>query len=106
MVGFVCVLCVGNYYRANKASERQKQKRLARFSNGGGNGVVDSPKSSTTSGSTDLETERQHLLAPTTNNTNRNQPSRRRNNHPDNMSDIESLLFQVDDGQAANLLGV
>ena len=107
MVGFVCVLCIGNYYRAKKALERQKQRRLARLanSNGGGLGmngvVVDSPKSSTTSGS-DMETERQHLLAAA-------QPSRRRNNNNNNndmMSDNESLLFKVDDRQAANLLGV
>ena len=98
IVGFVCVLCIGNFYRAKKASERQKQRRLARFSTVGGNGIVDSPKSSTTSGSTDLDTERQHLLAHSNPGVNRRRPV-------DN-TDTESLLFQVDDGQAANLLWV
>jgi type II secretory pathway pseudopilin PulG len=38
LLGFVAVLCIGNYYRARKAMERQKQKRLARLS--GQSGVV------------------------------------------------------------------
>lgn len=32
LLGFVAVLCIGNYYRAKKAMERQKQRRLARLS--------------------------------------------------------------------------
>jgi hypothetical protein len=41
------VLCMGNYFRAKRAMERQKQRRLARLSGVGGNGVigVDSPGS-------------------------------------------------------------
>ncbi|CAB9497632.1 expressed unknown protein [Seminavis robusta] len=106
LVGFIVVLCVGNFYRAKRASERQRQRRLARMGqkNGGTNELVDSPKSSSTnsgSAAADVETERQHLLArlmPT---------SRRRNNHVDHdKSDTDSLLFQVNDAQAANLLGV
>jgi len=45
--------------------ERQKQRRLARLSNGGGNGVVDSPRSyhsSATSGGSTRSDEQQHLL--------------------------------------------
>jgi hypothetical protein len=90
LVGFVCFLCVGNYKRALRALERQKQRRLSRL----GGAAGESPKSSTTSGSVDLDSERQHLLAP----------ARRR--QVDNSSDMESLLFKVDDRQAANLLGV
>ena len=30
-LGFTLVLCVGNYYRAVKAMERQRQRRLARL---------------------------------------------------------------------------
>jgi len=28
LVGFVAVLCVGNYFRAKRAAERQRQRRL------------------------------------------------------------------------------
>lgn len=103
MVGFVCVLCIGNYYRAKRASEKQKQRRLAKLSNIPGV-VVDSPKSSkssTTSGS-DVDPERQHLLSRPAQQQNR----RRNNNNNNHLEDTESLLFQVNDGQAANLLGV
>jgi len=111
MVGFVCVLCIGNYYRAKRALERQRQKRQARLSLGNGY-VVDSPKSSsTTSGSTSdhLETEKQHLLAnfnPFSASNNRRRNNNNNQQQQDAVSDVESLLFQVDDGQAANLLGV
>ena len=40
MVGFISVLCIGNYYRAKKAMERQRQRRLARLAGNAGNGVV------------------------------------------------------------------
>ena len=39
LTGFVAVLCIGNYFRAKRAMERQKQRRLARLAGGGGNGV-------------------------------------------------------------------
>jgi len=48
LTGFVAVLCVGNYFRAKKAMERQRQRRLARLAGGGGGGnggLVDSPRS-------------------------------------------------------------
>ena len=64
--GFVCVLCVGNYFRAKRAMERQRQRRLARFSNGG-NGYVDSPRShhsAATSGGSSGD-EQQLLLTKT-----------------------------------------
>lgn len=65
LTGFVAVLCIGNYFRAKKAMERQRQRRLARLSHGGG--ATDSPRShysSTTSGGSTAGTdEHQHLLA-------------------------------------------
>eukprot|EP01083_Nonionella_stella_P059906 156712_1 len=30
LVGFITVLCIGNYFRAKRAQERQKQRRLAK----------------------------------------------------------------------------
>ena len=50
LTGFIIVLCVGNYYRAKRAMERQRQRRLTKHTHGGGNGVVDSPHSVATSG--------------------------------------------------------
>jgi Tfp pilus assembly protein PilV len=32
LVGFISVLCVGNYFRAKRAQERQRQRRMAKFS--------------------------------------------------------------------------
>ena len=32
LVGFITVLCIGNYFRAKRAQERQKQRRLAKQS--------------------------------------------------------------------------
>ena len=40
MLGFIGVLCIGNYYRAKKAMERQRQRRLARLAGNAGNGVI------------------------------------------------------------------
>mmetsp|Transcript_1979 Transcript_1979/g.4368 ORF Transcript_1979/g.4368 Transcript_1979/m.4368 type:complete len:118 (-) Transcript_1979:46-399(-) len=48
-VGFVTVLCIGNYYRAKRAMERQRQRRLARLSGNAGNGVVGLGSSTTES---------------------------------------------------------
>ncbi|GKY94098.1 hypothetical protein MPSEU_000376200 [Mayamaea pseudoterrestris] len=65
IVGFVTVLCIGNFYRAKRAMERQRQKRLARLSSNGGNGVEgvnrfvsSSPKSTSTKSSEEI-----HLLS-------------------------------------------
>jgi hypothetical protein len=64
LVGFVGVLCVGNYFRAKRAMERQKQRRLARLSEGGGNGIVGSPKSYySTSTTSSGGNEQMHLLS-------------------------------------------
>jgi hypothetical protein len=41
LVGFITVLCIGNYFRAKRAQERQRQRRLAKlagtYPNGDGN---------------------------------------------------------------------
>jgi hypothetical protein len=31
LVGFIAVLCIGNYFRAKRAQERQRQRRLAKL---------------------------------------------------------------------------
>lgn len=31
LVGFITVLCIGNYFRAKRAQERQRQRRLAKL---------------------------------------------------------------------------
>lgn len=61
-VGFVTVLCIGNYYRAKKAMERQRQRRLARLAGNAGNGVVDSPRSTISGASSANSTEHRNLL--------------------------------------------
>ena len=50
LIGFVGVLCIGNFFRARKAQERQKQRRLQRLSYG--NGQQASPASSHPSSAT------------------------------------------------------
>mmetsp|Transcript_17365 Transcript_17365/g.26331 ORF Transcript_17365/g.26331 Transcript_17365/m.26331 type:complete len:91 (-) Transcript_17365:234-506(-) len=36
LVGFITVLCIGNYFRAKRAQDRQRQRRLAKLSEQGG----------------------------------------------------------------------
>mmetsp|Transcript_1620 Transcript_1620/g.4440 ORF Transcript_1620/g.4440 Transcript_1620/m.4440 type:complete len:92 (+) Transcript_1620:456-731(+) len=31
LVGFITILCIGNYFRAKRAQERQRQRRLAKL---------------------------------------------------------------------------
>lgn len=38
LVGFITVLCIGNYFRAKRAQERQRQRRLAKLANSASNG--------------------------------------------------------------------
>ena len=79
LTGFVCVLCVGNYCRAKRAMERQRQRRLAKLA-GNSNGLVDSPVSSNGS-------ERQVLLRRTP-----------RSNTTGGISVNEDLLLNIEDG--------
>eukprot|EP00540_Astrosyne_radiata_P018955 CAMPEP_0116842912 /NCGR_PEP_ID=MMETSP0418-20121206/11787_1 /TAXON_ID=1158023 /ORGANISM="Astrosyne radiata, Strain 13vi08-1A" /LENGTH=155 /DNA_ID=CAMNT_0004473589 /DNA_START=28 /DNA_END=495 /DNA_ORIENTATION=+ len=63
LTGFVMVLCIGNYYRAKRAMERQRQRRLAKkLGNRNGMLVEDSPKSHASSEYSD---EKQSLLRRT-----------------------------------------
>mmetsp|Transcript_15767 Transcript_15767/g.34276 ORF Transcript_15767/g.34276 Transcript_15767/m.34276 type:complete len:168 (+) Transcript_15767:182-685(+) len=70
LTGFVVVLCVGNYFRAKRAQERQRQRRLANHfgseqDGGGGGALPDSPRSqysATSSAYTDEGPEHQHPL--------------------------------------------
>ena len=44
LVGFITVLCIGNYFRAKRAQERQKQRREAKqaaAASGGGGSNMD-----------------------------------------------------------------
>ena len=98
LVGFILVLCVGNYYRAKRAMERQRQKRLARFSNGGGNGVVDSSPHSAASNKSE---EQAYLLGSS-------DVTRRRGNTNAMMPFVqEDLLLQENEPDTkANVMSV
>lgn len=93
LIGFVAVLCLGNYYRAKKAMERQKQRRLARLSGNAGNGVVglenSSPLSSNHStASTQFHEEQQNLLMGNWTNTSSGPARRRQAGEDDLMLDV------------------
>ena len=97
LTGFVAVLCIGNYYRAKKAMERHRQRRLARLSHGAGGNVQSmvgdkashiSP-GSTYSGESGVVDERKPLLAHPS-----ELPRRRNNNINDDL-----LLFTNNDEQ-------
>eukprot|EP00934_Nitzschia_sp_Nitz4_P005987 Nitzschia sp. Nitz4//scaffold56_size114212//92655//93210//NITZ4_003965-RA/size114212-augustus-gene-0.87-mRNA-1//-1//CDS//3329554751//5977//frame0 len=105
LLGFVSVLCVGNYYRAKQAMERQKKKRMARLLGLKGVIGVDSPRSdhSTTSTQFNDDEQQQYLLQYSQNEQPQNshrhqqlpllQSARRRNVE----EGTESLLFDIQD---------
>jgi hypothetical protein len=99
LLGFVTVLCIGNFYRAKSAMERQRQRRLARLAGGGGNGVVGgfeySPASHTSSMYSE-EPERQSLLrsAPSDGMNQRNAKNYR---GKANAEGTDSLLLDLND---------
>jgi hypothetical protein len=108
LTGFVAVLCIGNYYRAKRAMERQKQKRLARLSGHAGNGVigVDSPGSNQSTVSSSHPSEEQHNLLGGWGgqNATMKQQTARRRNMEDN---TDSLLLDVTDtGARARIAAV
>ena len=97
LTGFVAVLCIGNYYRAKKAMERQKQRRLARLTGNAGNGVmgVDSPGSyESTTSSND---EKEYLFG------GRKQQETRRRNVDDG---TDSLMLDIDNGPRPQLRSI
>lgn len=54
LIGFVAVLCIGNYFRAKRAMERQRQRRLAH---------LDSPRSNySSSGASSTNGGEQQML--------------------------------------------
>ena len=66
LTGFVVVLCIGNYFRAKRAQERQRQRRLEKENGGYHYYSPDSPRSEYSAASsayTDEGPERQHLLS-------------------------------------------
>lgn len=104
LIGFVAVLCLGNYYRALRAMERQRQRRLARLSVNAGNGVVGlgqpSPSLSSNYSTTpshflhhdedEQQQQQQHLMMQGNwNNQNLSGPSRRRQVEDDLLFDVE-----------------
>mmetsp|Transcript_37378 Transcript_37378/g.57986 ORF Transcript_37378/g.57986 Transcript_37378/m.57986 type:complete len:126 (+) Transcript_37378:117-494(+) len=93
LTGFVAVLCIGNYYRALRAMERQKQKRIARLSGHGGNGIVGAESPGSTASSSHVGDEQQRLLGGQ--NVHSGGGPRRRNGMEDNG---ETLLLDLNDG--------
>ena len=66
LTGFVVVLCIGNYFRAKRAQERQRQRRMEKENGGYHYYSPDSPRSEYSAASsayTDEGPERQHLLS-------------------------------------------
>mmetsp|Transcript_14768 Transcript_14768/g.21784 ORF Transcript_14768/g.21784 Transcript_14768/m.21784 type:complete len:125 (-) Transcript_14768:1171-1545(-) len=96
LTGFVFVLCIGNYYRAKRAMERQRQRRLAKLAGQNGNGIVDSPRSNSSSDYSDTLSERRSLLLKRT-------PNQRSNilphamATPGSMNPSSDLLFHVEE---------
>ena len=86
LTGFVAVLCIGNYYRAKRAMERQKQKRIARLSGNAGNGIIgaESPGGGS-SASSNISDEQQRLLGNNNTKMNSGTAARRRNDHSENL---------------------
>jgi hypothetical protein len=58
LVGFITVLCIGNYFRAKRAQDRQRQRRLAKLADdanfgtavGGGGGAATAAATTTSIG--------------------------------------------------------
>ena len=91
LTGFVAVLCVGNYYRAKRAMERQRERRMARLS---GTGAGSPSHSSTSSQLSDEHIQHQSLLRQ------QQQQQRRRNQQQRGRpmdEGTDSLLLDIDD---------
>jgi hypothetical protein len=107
LTGFVVVLCIGNYYRARRAMERQKQRRIARLSGHAGNGVigVDSPCSNQSTASSHMSEEQQHLLGSRAQNAAMKQQTARRRNMEESTG-TTLLLDITDTGPRAQISAV
>lgn len=105
VLGFVAVLCIGNYYRAKRAMERQRQRRLAQLSSHGGNGVIgaESPKSTTSvTSSIHSDEQRQLLLGLAAGRGGGMYPGEPRRRNVDEGGD----LLNINDGPRANVLAI
>lgn len=91
LTGFVAVLCIGNYYRAKRAMERQRQRRIARLSGAKGF-AADSPNSHQSSSSSHLSDDQHHLLG----NQQQHMNAARRRNFDDG---TDSLLLDIHDSK-------
>ncbi len=108
VLGFVAVLCIGNFYRAKRAMERQRQRRLALLSSHGGNGVIgaESPKSTVSVTSSIHSDEHRQLLLGSAAagrggaGVHPGEPRRR------NVEDVGDLLLNVNDGARANVQAI
>jgi hypothetical protein len=90
LTGFVAVLCIGNYYCAQRAMERQKHRRLARLSGHAGNGVIGVDSTSSHASATSSQMSDEHKLLGS--RAMHQNATRRRN-----MEDQTELLLDVND---------
>ena len=107
LTGFILVLCIGNYYRAKRAMERQRERRMQRLQSSSGQGpsnlpshskhhgggteqedLLDSPGRSSYVMNSHHETDQ--LIARNNNNSN----ARQRRNMNDDEQDEGDLLLQ------------
>ena len=101
LTGFIAVLCIGNYFRAKKAMERQRQRRLARLSGAGRmTNVSGSPAHSSSAGSSIVTTdERQHLLAKPPELPRRRNNNATNNNNNNNNQSEDMIVFSSNEPQ-------
>ena len=95
LLGFVVVLCIGNFYRARKAMERQKQRRLARLLGGGNQNTSEGFQSPASQTSSMYSEERQSLLG--SNNTRMNQRGNSTTNRRKADEGTDSLLLDLNE---------
>ena len=105
LLGFVAVLCIGNYYRAKRAMERQRQRRLAQLSSHGGNGVIgtESPRSTFSGASSAHSDEQKQFLGSAAGKGGgiyAGEPRRR------NVDEGADLLLDLNDGARANIKAI
>jgi hypothetical protein len=105
VLGFVAVLCIGNFYRARRAMERQRQRRLAQLSSHGGNGVIgaESPKSTNSVTSSIHSDDQRQLMLGSDGRGGGMYPGEPRRR---NVDDGDSLLNIYDGPSRANVLAV
>ena len=104
LTGFVVVLCVGNFYRAKNAMERQKQRRLARLA--GVNGLVESPRSHTSSSNSEQSSllSRQTPAPSTQHSTMSSRGSRQQRQQHGAVSG--TVLFDVEEHHVKQVMSV